>query len=362
MSSAAPIVVLTPNLSGFDGISRLSRLVASTFDDVVVLALHEPATMTTWRHADVRGADSRTSRYVASAVRCASATSAETTVVAVHLHLAPAALVFTARGASLTTILCGVEAWKPLTWIQRAALDRADRVIAISAHTRDRFVEANPHFASRAIDVCHPGVAPRAEASATASADRDRGQPPTALIVGRMAADERYKGHDALLDAWREVVAAVPGATLRIAGDGDDRLRLEAKAAALGLNGVVSFLGRIDEEDLDREYERATAFVMPSRDEGFGFVFVEAMRAGCACIGSRGAAAEIIDAGSSGLLVDPDDRGGLSRAVIRLLGDRAEADRMGARGRIRYLQHFTAQRFRDRFTALVDDRVAALAE
>ena len=360
MPSAAPIVVLTPNLSGFDGISRLSRLVASTFEDVMVLALHEAAAVTTWHHARVRGADSRTSRYVASAVRCASAAGAGTTVVAVHLHLAPAALAFTARGASLTTILCGVEAWKPLTWIQRAALDRADRVIAISAHTRGRFIDANPQFASRAIEVCHPGIATRAATPRAAAIDVDR--PPAALIVGRMAKDECYKGHDALLEIWRDVVTAVPEATLRIVGDGDDRPRLESKAAALGLRGTVSFLGGIGEEDLEGEYERARAFVMPSRDEGFGFVFVEAMRAGRACIGSPGAAAEIIDDGGSGLLVDPDDRDSLARAVIRLLGDRAEADLMGALGRARYLQRFTAERFRERFTALVDANVTALAE
>ena len=50
-----------------------------------------------------------------------------------------------------------------------------------------------------------------------------------------MAGDERYKGHDALLEIWRDVVAAVPGASLRVVGDGDDRQRLERKAAELDL-------------------------------------------------------------------------------------------------------------------------------
>src|SRR5438067_1738107 len=96
--------------------------------------------MTAFEGAEVRGAAGRRSRFLAAATA-----GPETTVIAVHLHLAPAALAFTARGASLTTILCGVEAWKPLTWIQRAAVDRADRVIAISAHTRDRFHASTPH-------------------------------------------------------------------------------------------------------------------------------------------------------------------------------------------------------------------------
>src|SRR5262249_2619487 len=224
-----------------------------------------------WGPAEVHGCDGRKSRLVAAAVRAAAAADARTSVIAVHLHLSPAALPFTARGAALTTMLCGVEAWKPLTWMQRAAIDRTERLVAISAHTRDRFRAANPLFANRAIDVCHPGVE-----DARGPISRDRRS--AALIVGRMAADERYNGHDALLAIWPDVVRALPNATLRVVGDGDDRQRLEDKAGALGLANGVIFLGSLDDEALEREYERCTAFVMPSSDEGFGFVFVEAMR------------------------------------------------------------------------------------
>jgi len=312
--------------------------------------------MTAFERADVRAADGRTSRFVAAAVRAAAAADSQTIVVAVHLHLAPAALAFTARGASLTTMLCGIEAWKPLTWIQRAALDRADRLIAISAHTRDRFREVNAQFAGRAIEVCHLGVED-AHGGVGASS-----RLPSALIVGRMASDERYKGHDLLLDVWADVVREVPGAALRIVGDGDDRRRLENKARTLGLDRHVVFLGRVDDDSLAREYERCTAFVMPSRDEGFGFVFVEAMRAARACVASRGAASEIVVDGDSGLVVNPANRDELTRAIVRLLADGAGADRMGARGRERFLREFTDIHFRERFTAIVESPVPALTE
>jgi phosphatidyl-myo-inositol dimannoside synthase len=243
--------------------------------------------------------------------------------------------------------LCGVEAWQPVSRSQREALERAARLIAISRYTRDGFQQANPGFAARAVDVCHLGVEPLANAEATPAG------PPSALIVGRMASDERYKGHDVLLEIWDEVGAAVPGASLRIVGDGDDRARLEQKAASLMRDGRVTFLGGLDEEALQREYQRCTAFVMPSRDEGFGFVFVEAMRAGRACLGSHGAAAEIIADGETGLLVESDNRTQLQQAVIRLLSDRPATAAMGACGRARFLQQFTEDRFRDRFIALL---------
>jgi phosphatidyl-myo-inositol dimannoside synthase len=343
------VVVLTPNLCGHDGISRLARLVTGAFDNAMVLALHEPASVTQFARAAVRGAGGHLSVFMAAALRGAASADRQTLVIATHLHLAPAALMFTARGASLTTLLCGVEAWKPLTRVQRAALNRSARLIAISAFTRDRFQAANVDFARRDVDVCHLGVCPL-----THTNDDDRAAlPPSALIVGRMAGDERYKGHDPLLDIWRGVADAVPGATLRIVGDGDDRARLEQKAAALGLRDQVAFLGPIGEDALQREYAHCTAFVMPSRDEGFGFVFVEAMRAGRACVGSRGAASELIVDGETGWLVEPGDNAQLLQAVVRVLRDRVAADAMGARGRTRFLQQFTEERFRARFKPLM---------
>ena len=344
---SVPVVVLTPNLYGSDGISRLARLVTDSFEDVTVLALHEPASSERFGRACVHGAGGSSLRFVSCALRGAAAADGRTRVIVTHLHLAPAALPFVLRGVSLTTMLCGVEAWRRVSRPQAVALDRSARLIAISQFTRDGFLKANARFAGRPVDVCHLGVEP------FPAAECAPGGPPSALIVGRMARDERYKGHDSLLEIWRDVVAAVPDASLRIVGDGDDRARLERKAASLELGHRVIFLGRLDEEALQREYERCTAFVMPSRDEGFGFVFVEAMRAARACVGSRGAAGEIIADGETGWLVAPDDPKQLREAVVRVLCDRASTAAMGARGRARFLQQFTEERFRDRFIALL---------
>ena len=344
---STPVLVLTPNLYGSDGISRLARLVTGSFDDAAVLALHESVGTSRFGDATVQGAGGNRWRFVTSAFQTAISANPRTRVIVTHLHLAPAALPFMLRGIPVTTMLCGVEAWRRLSRLREVALGRAAQLIAISQFTRAGFLKANPHFADRPVDVCHLGVGP------LPGDDRTPVEPPTALIVGRMARDERYKGHDLLLEIWREVVAAVPDAALRIVGDGDDRVRLEGKAASLALGDRVLFLGRLDDEALQREYERCTAFVMPSRNEGFGFVFVEAMRAARACVGSPGAAAEIIADGETGLLVAPDDRTRLLETVVQVLRDRPATAAMGARGRARFLQQFTEERFRDRFAALL---------
>ena len=348
-----PVIVLTPNLTGADGISTVARLVTRACEGVTVLVLNEPADRTVFEGAEVWGAGGRSSRFVTSAVRRATGGDSPMTVVTNHLHLAPAALAFAARGASLLTILHGVEAWKPLTWVQRTSLDRSERLVAVSAFSRDRFRAANPHFRNRHVDVCHLGLAP--EPVSSVQSDRT----PSALIVGRMAADERYKGHDLLIDIWRDVAADVPGATLRIVGEGDDRPRLEQKATSLNLGGQIIFLGRVSDERLASEYQRCTAVVMPSRGEGFGLVFIEAMRAARACIGCRGSASEIIVDSKTGLLLEPDNRAQLREAVVRMLRERSETEAMGVRGRARFLEHFTEEHFRRRLIALMPQASAA---
>jgi glycosyltransferase involved in cell wall biosynthesis len=343
---ATPVVLLTPNLTGQDGISAVARLVVGTFDRVSVVALHERTDLRTFAGATVRGAGGAAAGFALAAL-CAAARGPRAMVIVNHVHLAPAALAFSARGSTLVSILHGIEAWTRLTWLQRAALIRSDHLIAVSAFSRDRFRAENPQFAERHVDVCHHGIGP------AAVPDTPSDQIPAALIVGRMTAGERYKGHDALIEIWPAVLAAVPDAVLRIVGDGDDRGRLEQKAAAMGLGDHVVFTGGIDDHALQREYQRATVFTMPSPREGFGLVFLEAMRAARSCIGCCGAASEIIDDGNTGWIVEPGDRDRLTERVIRTLRDRSESVAMGARGRDRYLQHFTEAHFRRRLTALM---------
>jgi phosphatidyl-myo-inositol dimannoside synthase len=333
-------VLLTPNLRGADGVSCLSRQIVEALPEpVVTVSLHDTPSNSRALHA----AGGSRARLVARALMLARQCDRNTVVVCSHVHLAPIARLLAWRGAHVTYVLCGIEAWVPLRAAQRWALS-SGRLVAISAHTVRRFVEANPSFASAPIDICHPGLPGRAVEPAD-PAERA----PAALIVARMWANERYKGHDELLRVWPRVVARHPRAQLWIVGDGDDRPRIEALAAQLGVGTAVTFTGRASDEELDRCYRRCAFFVMPSRHEGFGLVFLEAMRAGKACIGAPGAAAEIIQDGVTGLIVDPSSADDLYGAVVRLFDDPQAAARLGDAGAARFQAEFTAARFKARF-------------
>src|SRR5262249_35830953 len=148
-----------------------------------------------------------------------------------------------------------------------------------------------------------------------------------------------------LLDVWPAVRSAVPRARLIVAGDGDDRARLEAAAAARGLSDAVAFLGRVDDRTLAALYARAAFFVMPSTREGFGLVYLEAMRAGKPCIAVHGSADEIIRDGVDGLVIETGSTGTLARAIIRLFSQAGERDRMGRAARARVQQWFSEAAF-----------------
>lgn len=246
----------------------------------------------------------------------------------------------------------GPETWLPLLDRKRIHVLRNAAVrCANSRHTARRSVVAHPEIG--VVEVCQLALIEPA-AGPCDDALLERLGTGYALIVARMSAVERWKGHDELLDAWTTLSERVPGARLVVVGGGDDAGRLRVRAAALGLTDDVVFTGVVSDRTLAAIRQRAALFVMPSTNEGFGLVYLEAMAAGLPCIGTTAdAAAEIIVDEQTGILVPPGDPDALLDALASLLLDPAEAARLGAAGRARAERDYSYARFRGRLqTAL----------
>jgi phosphatidylinositol alpha-1,6-mannosyltransferase len=254
--------------------------------------------------------------------------------------------------------LHGIEAWRPLTRTERRVLEGATLLVANSAYTARRVAQAHPWIGP--IAACPLALVPPDASGPSrggypaAMQDVPRLGPHAVLVVARMSAAERYKGHDELLDAWPAVLARVPDAQLVFVGEGDDVARLKARAARVTSPESVLFTGFVSEAALDALYRRAAVFAMPSRDEGLGLVYLEAMAHGLPCIGSvHDAAAEVIDDGVTGYLVDQSNAAQLADRIGALLADEAMRLEMGARGLARGQRRFTYGQFRDRLLSLV---------
>jgi phosphatidyl-myo-inositol dimannoside synthase len=253
--------------------------------------------------------------------------------------------------------LYGIEVWRRLSGSRSRALRRATVRLATSSYTVAGALAANRDFGP--VDVLPLCLEERRPSGEVDGALLDRAGRDYLLIVGRMAATERYKGHEQLLQAMTRLPGAASGAhhppRLVVVGDGDDRPRLEALAASLGLSAQVLFTGFVSEATLAELYARAAVFVMPSRGEGFGLVYLEAMRAGRPCVAAHAsAAAEIVADGETGLLVDPLDPDAIAGALGRLLAAPDLARAMGEAGRRCLERLFTTRRFRERLWPLLD--------
>jgi glycosyltransferase involved in cell wall biosynthesis len=175
--------------------------------------------------------------------------------------------------------------------------------------------------------------------------------------VGRLAGQ---KAIDVLLEATPNLIASDPGTRVLIVGGGPDLAALESRAQRLGIADAVTFAGYRD--DVELAYQAMDVFVLPSRHEGFGLVFVEAMAAGVPVVGTRvvGSVDAVRD-GETGLLVAPGDPADLARAVLRLFSEPELRRRLVERGRAWVRRECSRDRMSARTERLYEELLEAPA-
>jgi glycogen synthase len=179
-----------------------------------------------------------------------------------------------------------------------------------------------------------------------------RGLPrtPRLLCLGRLMS---AKGFDVALEAFTTLVARFQDVRLIIAGDGVARGELEQRAAALGIEDAVDFLGWVDPDQVPALIDAASLVVMPSRREGLPLAAVEAASRGRPVVASRvGGLPEVVLHEETGMLVEPDDAAGLAEAIAFLLANPGEAARMGHAARARVRETMSLDRYVNSYDAL----------
>jgi phosphatidylinositol alpha-1,6-mannosyltransferase len=259
-------------------------------------------------------------------------------VLAAHPNLAlPAAFMKRLSPQLKSVVIChGVEVWQLLPRVRRAALRRADLVIAPSHFTVQKLSEIQGMPIDKIRRLPWP-LSPAFLSLATRSTELE---PPAEfpngkviLTVGRWAASERYKGVDDLIRAFAQLRPAIPDLHLVVAGEGDDLMRLQKLAAEMNMTDVVHFLQGLSREKLAACYGRADVFALPSTGEGFGLVFLEAMAFGKPIVAAAaGGATDLVENEVNGLLVPAHNPEQLASALGRLIRDDALRSTLGRRG------------------------------
>jgi phosphatidyl-myo-inositol dimannoside synthase len=245
----------------------------------------------------------------------------------------------------------GIEVWEQLKPDAHRIIRGAHTVLANSAFTLRTFEQL--HGPLRSARVCW--LATEADAEVSPKLER-RGEAPTALMVGRVELGEGRKGHDQVLEVWPHVVKSVPGARLAFVGGGTGLSRLVARAATSPVSKSILVKGFVTEQELSALWREASLFVLPSRQEGFGIVYVEAMRYGLPVVASlHDAGAEINLNGKTGINVDLNYPSMLAEALVGLLKNQQLRAAMGQNGVRRWKEHFTYPSFRQRLLATLTE-------
>src|SRR5205085_9040130 len=179
---------------------------------------------------------------------------------------------------------------------------------------------------------------------------------PRALFVGVL---EAYKNVDGLAAAWRRASPRVGAARLHVVGWG--ALASIVQDLVRDVPEQTRWTPGLPQAEVAASLDESTCLVLPSRSEGMGRVVVEAFCRGRGVIGTRvGGIPDLVEDDANGLLVDPGDVDGLAAAIVRVLNDRALAERLG---RVAHasadLWTISADEFARRLRALVD-RVTGL--
>ena len=280
-------------------------------------------------------------------------------VLVAHPNLAPIARGMKLLAPSMKSIVCthGVEVWEPLPRMSRRALQRATLVLAPSRATADLVISLQGVAPERvrvlpwALD---PDFDTRVAGTGAAELPREFPRGPVILSVGRWLATERYKGMDTLIRSLPRVLLRWPDVQLAIVGSGDDRDWLEDIAKVSGVQRHVHFFSGLSYAQISACYAAAEIFALPSRGEGFGFVYLEAMARGKPVIGgAHGGAPEVIRDGVTGYLVSHGDSVQLATSLDALLSNPESAKQMGERGRERVQREFKFSVFAKNFKKIL---------
>jgi glycosyltransferase involved in cell wall biosynthesis len=212
-------------------------------------------------------------------------------------------------------------------WLFRRIMRGADRIVACSGALARQTIEAFPDtrgkvsYVYNGVNLAHYVPVPHTRAL------------PRPFLLG-VCRHVRKKGVDTLLRAFAVVARDVPELSLVLVGAGPLLDEHKALARSLRLEDRVAFMGEVAHDEVSSFFAACTLFVLPSRAEPFGLVLLEAAYHGKAIVATRvGGVPEIIASGVNGVLVEPDDPGGMAAQILTLLNQPELARQLGGRAR-----------------------------
>jgi glycosyltransferase involved in cell wall biosynthesis len=246
-------------------------------------------------------------------------------VIATHINFTLAAYwLKRLTGIPYWAVAHGVDAWNIERPALRRALQHADRIISVSGYTRSRLHKEQNLDPAKLSLLYNTFDASRFQIALKPSYLLQRYQltaeNPIILTVARLDRSERYKGYDKIIQALPSIRQQIPNVRYILVGKGSDRLRIEQLIAQLNLQDCVILAGFIPDEELGDHYNLCDVFAMPSKGEGFGIVYLEALACGKPTLGgNQDGAIDALCHGQLGALVNPDSLEEITQTLMQIL-------------------------------------------
>lgn len=251
-------------------------------------------------------------------------------IIISHINLAIVGIVIKLLNPNCRVWLIahGIEVWRVLSKIQRNFLKRCDKIVCVSEFTKLQMIKRhglNPALCEVLNNVIDPFIKlPHIFTKPDHLLKQHRllQNTPVIFTLTRLASTEQYKGHDQVIKTISSLKEKYPGIKYILAGQYDhkEEIRIQKLISSLKVDEQVILTGFIDEAEIKDYFLLADVFVLPSKKEGFGIVFIEALACGLPVIcGNSDGSLDAIRNGELGRAVDPDNLTELEEAICSSL-------------------------------------------
>lgn len=264
-----------------------------------------------------------------------------------HISMLPLALwlKFTGRVNKIVLITHGIEVWKPLTFLEKVGLVFCTTIINTTPYTTSMMKKFNTFKSSKILEI--PLTAFDREIRHEKVFDKNVKETKLNLLfIGRMESRERYKGLDHTINSIAMLDELKIPIFLTVVGEGDDKKYYQDIVLERNLESCIEFIGSVDDYELENIYSKSDVLVMPSLNEGFGIVYLEAMSRGIPSIACKsGGAQYVIDHEHTGFLVSYGDIYELSCLLKKIANYPEVLADMRSKCINMYRQKFSYQKF-----------------
>ncbi|NOQ14154.1 MAG: glycosyltransferase [Methyloprofundus sp.] len=266
-------------------------------------------------------------------------------LILAHVNLVPVALIaqIFKPGLKIYLNIYGIDVWKKLPFLYQFVLKRAT-IFSISRYTTETFIKYNPFIKQEQIVYLPPAIDLTIKPGSENPYQIDEYN---ILTVSRLDSNDNYKGIDSIIKTLPLLTKEIKNIKYTIIGKGSDKTRLENLAQQLGVQNQVQFKGFV--EHIEPYYEYCDLFILPSKNEGFGIVYLEAMKYKKPVIAANsGGVTDVVLDSHTGFLCEYDNIDCLTDKILKFSMNGELAIKLGENGYKYLIENFTFNQFTQR--------------